>query len=57
MTIFAARGQELSWSTKEILQLRKKWKIENFEQNLCYVAQKKAKKIQNSDTSRKNKNF
>ena len=39
------------------ISLPKKGKIENFEQNLCYVAQKKAKKIRNSDTSPKNKNF
>ena len=30
----------------------KKWKFENFEQNTCYIPQKKAKKMLNSDSSR-----
>ena len=31
----------------------KKWKIENFDQNSCYIPQKKAKNIWNSDSGRK----
>ena len=44
MTIFAARGQGMDLVNNGNF-IAKKWKIENFEQNLCYVAQKKAKNM------------
>ena len=40
MTIFAARGQGFKLVNDGNL-IARNWKIENFEQNLCYVAQKK----------------
>ena len=42
MTIFAARGQGIELVNDGNF-MAKKGKIENFEQNLCYVAQKKLK--------------
>ena len=44
MTIFVARGQRM----KVVLDgnfIAKKWKFENFEENRCYIPQKKAKNM------------
>ena len=40
-TVFAARGRGM----KLVIDTVKKWKFENFEQNMCYLPQKKVKKI------------
>ena len=44
MTIFATRGQRM----KVVIDgnfIAKKIKFENFDQNLCYIPQKKAKNM------------
>ena len=41
MTIVAPRGRGM----KLVIDVAKKWKIENFEQTMCYVPQKKAKNM------------
>ena len=48
MIILAMRGQgkNLVFDRNSIV---KKWKFENFDQNSCYIPQKKAKNMQNSD--------
>ena len=40
-TIFVNRGRGI----KLVINIAKKQKFENFEQNICYIPQKKAKNI------------
>ena len=44
------RGMKMGIHTVE------KWKMKNFEQNTCYIPQKKAKNMHNSDSGRKSMN-
>ena len=52
MIILAMRGQgkNLVFDRNSIV---KKWKFENFDQNSCYILQKKAKNMYNANSGRK----
>ena len=52
MTIFAVKG----WGIKLVIDhelIVKKWKFKNFDQILCYIPQKRAKNMKNSNLDEK----
>ena len=48
MIILAVRGRGKNFVIEKNITV-KKWLFENFDQNSCYIPQKKAKNVQNSD--------